>query len=38
MNELNCKSMLDIGCGVGGQVYEAHKLGFDVRVLMVILQ
>ena len=31
MNELNCKSMLDIGCGVGGQVYEAHKLGFDAR-------
>ena len=31
MNELGCKSMLDIGCGVGGQVYEAHKLGFDAR-------
>jgi len=31
MTELGCKSMLDIGCGPGGQVYEAHKLGLDAR-------
>jgi len=30
-DELNCKSFLDIGCGPGGQVYEAHSLGFDAR-------
>jgi len=30
-DELNCKSMLDIGCGVGGQVYEARNLGLDAR-------
>jgi SAM-dependent methyltransferase len=30
-DELNCKSMLDIGCGVGGQVYEAINLGLDAR-------
>lgn len=30
-DELNCKSMLDIGCGVGGQVYEARNLGLDVK-------
>lgn len=28
-NELKCKSMLDIGCGPGGQTYEADKLGLD---------
>lgn len=25
---LGCKSMLDIGCGLGGMVYEAKKIGF----------
>jgi SAM-dependent methyltransferase len=30
-DELNCKSMLDIGCGVGGQVYEAINLGLDAK-------
>jgi len=28
--ELGCKSMLDIGCGPGGQVYEANRLGLKV--------
>ena len=28
-DQLGCKSMLDIGCGPGGQVYEARKLGLD---------
>jgi len=30
-DELGCKSMLDIGCGPGGMVYEAIRLGFDAR-------
>jgi cyclopropane fatty-acyl-phospholipid synthase-like methyltransferase len=30
-DELNCKSMLDIGCGVGGQVFEAINQGLDAR-------
>lgn len=28
--ELGCQSMLDIGCGPGGQVYEADRLGLKV--------
>jgi len=28
---LKCKSMLDIGCGPGGMVYEARRLGLDAR-------
>lgn len=29
-SEYKCKSYLDIGCGLGGMVYEANKLGYDV--------
>ena len=29
-DKLKVKSMLDIGCGPGGQVYEAQKLGLNV--------
>ena len=30
-HELNCKSMLDIGCGPGGMVYEAVSMGIDAK-------
>ena len=29
-DKLNVKTMLDLGCGPGGQVYEARKLGLSV--------
>jgi len=29
-DKLNVKSMLDLGCGPGGQVYEAQQLGLSV--------
>ena len=28
-NELGCRSMLDVGCGPGGQVALAEELGYD---------
>lgn len=30
-DQLNCKTMLDIGCGPGGMVHEAIRVGFDAR-------
>jgi hypothetical protein len=30
-DELGVKSMLDIGCGPGGQVYKAIEMGIDAR-------
>ena len=27
-NNLNCNSMIDIGCGLGGMVYKAKELGY----------
>jgi 2-polyprenyl-3-methyl-5-hydroxy-6-metoxy-1,4-benzoquinol methylase len=30
-DKLNCKSILDIGCGPGGMVYEAIRLGIEAK-------
>lgn len=30
-DELKCKTMLDIGCGPGGMVHEANRLGLNAK-------